>query len=62
MRFLSEEVKDATLGFNFFDNRIGGGAFWIYRYRCGGGWDCQIPVLPVPGDLPGLFHYRHVGR
>lgn len=62
VRFLSEEVKHAALGFNFPYHRTSGGAFWIYEYcGCGGG-DCQSLVLPVPGDLPDLFCYGHIGR
>jgi len=36
--------------------------FGFYGYcRCGRR-DCQILVLPVPGGLPDLFCYRHIGR
>src|SRR5438105_3750940 len=53
---------NATLGLNLFDNRAGGGTFWIHWYcRCGCG-NRQIPVLPVPGDLFDLFHHWHIGR
>ena len=58
---LLKEVKNVTLGLNLFDNRIGGGGFWIHRHCCCSCGNREIPVLSVPGDLFDLFHHRHVG-
>jgi len=35
---------------------------WVYGDCCCCGRDRKIPVLPVPGDLPRLFYYGHIGR
>jgi hypothetical protein len=57
-----QEVKYVTLGRNLFDNRTGGGAVWIYWHRRGGGWNCEVSLLSLPGDLPDSFYYRHLSR
>jgi hypothetical protein len=48
-------VKYVTLGCNLFGNRTGGGAVWIYWHRRGGGGNCEVSLLSLPGDLPDFF-------
>lgn len=59
---LPEVIKNVEVGLYISSDRANRGASWIHRNRFGRGGHRQVPVFPVSGHMPDLFHHRHIDR
>ncbi len=54
--------QNVKMGCYFSRHRARGGAIRIHRNCFSRGRNRQIPLLPVPGNMPDLFHHWHIDR